>query len=240
MSVAHVSLNIRDKKQHRWSSLLFSKVCALPYNLLKSYHQPFISSSTTEKFRQLQNEFVLLSHHEDYLYPLKYIQVIFFKSLWFFPLFPQTRIIIIFNFQNFSVLWNYTNLSIVVASLNLHFQVIQTCYWKTEPSSTRYLLGFAVVARIQAGSAAAGRAAALVLAPLTGTAACCTEEQHAGLSWLAANCWYRRENPERANVAVSLKIAVRSIRMALPPALVGDLEGILAFGGNSHLLCFIS
>lgn len=42
---------------------------------------------------------------------------------------------------------------------------------------------------------------------------------------LTAHGQYRSDSPERANIAIELKIAVRSIGMALPPALAGDLEG---------------
>lgn len=90
------------------------------------------------------------------------------------------------------------------------------------------LLGFAVVAGIQAGSAVAGGVAALVLASLAGTAESCAEEHHACSPdvLLPMEKTTRRER----NVAVKLRIEVCSLRMAVPPALAGDMDGARALG----------
>lgn len=91
-----------------------------------------------------------------------------------------------------------------------------------------YLLGFAVVAGIQAGSAVAGGVAALVLAFLAGTAESCAEEHHA----CSPDVLPPMEDTTRRerDVAVKLRIEILSVRVAVPPALVGDLEGTRCTG----------
>lgn len=86
-----------------------------------------------------------------------------------------------------------------------------------------HLLGFAVVAEIQAGSAVPGGVAALVLASLPGSADSCAEEHRA----CSPNVLPPMEKTTRreGNVAVKLRIEVCSVRVAARPALVGDLQG---------------
>lgn len=85
-----------------------------------------------------------------------------------------------------------------------------------------HLLGFAVVAGIQAGSAVPGGVAALVLASLAGSADSCAEEHRA----CSPNVLPPMEKTtRREGNAVKLRIEACSVRVAARPALVGDLEG---------------
>lgn len=83
--------------------------------------------------------------------------------------------------------------------------------------------GFAVVAGIQAGSAVAGGVAALVLPSLAGAAESCAEERHA----CSPDVLPPMEETTRRDrdAAVKLRIEAPALRMAVPPALAGDLEG---------------
>lgn len=79
------------------------------------------------------------------------------------------------------------------------------------------------MAGIQAGSALAGGVAALVLASLAGSAESCAEEHHACFPNVLLPM--EKRTRRRRNIAVKLRIEACSVRMAVPPVLVGGLEG---------------
>lgn len=86
------------------------------------------------------------------------------------------------------------------------------------------------MAGIQTGSAVAGGVAALVLASLAATPESCAEEHHA-CSPKVLQPMEKTTRRER-NAAVRLRIEVCSLWMAVPPPLVGDLEGNMSRGSS--------